>query len=90
MEDTLLRGRPLNVTVKQSSDHVNYLKAFNCHVERFQGPIINLMWVFLINSEKEDGKLSSNVDLEWVTRCHGLYHLFSDHVLGAKYCVRHS
>lgn len=90
MEGMLLRVRLLSVTVKQSSDHDNCLKACNCHIERFQGPTINLMWVFLINSNKEDGKLSLKVDFERDTRYHGLCYLFSDHVLHAKYCVQPS
>lgn len=88
MEGKLLRARLLSVTVKQSSDHDNCLKACNCHIERFQGPTINLMWVFLINYNKEDGKLSLKGDLEWDTRYYGLCYLFSHHLLRAKYCVQ--
>lgn len=80
MEDKLLRDRLLNVTVKQNSNHDNCLKAFNLLVERCYGLIVNLMWEFFINSNKENRKLSSKVDLEWAARCHNLYHLFCDYV----------
>lgn len=90
VEDKLLRNRLLNVAAKQNSNHDNSLKAFNLLVERFQGLILNLMWEFLINSNKENRKLSSKIDLEWAAKCHGLYHLFSDYVLCVKYYVRHS
>lgn len=80
----------LNATAKQNSEHDNCLKVFNFHVEWFQRPIVNLMWLLLINSNKENRKLSSKDNLEWAARCHGLYHLFSDHMLCAKYHIRHS